>query len=217
MRRDSKKLARLLVVALTAVHARFGWPASLALALVIAAGVWWLGPRVSPAFDAPPPNAERRSEPRGEQAPASRSPSGDRVEAVSPDDLQGVLTEVGRRVYESPAGVRYTPGSQQGHRLAHVMAHCRDNPDRGGQHGVFDTQDAAEVVLLVDEAYERAQSGRDTRTRKSDGRTTHTVNLRRRVGYVGGQSGKRRGYPPATHVRVVLEGDRLITAYPVVP
>jgi hypothetical protein len=41
-----------------------------------------------------------------------------------------------------------------------------------------------------------------------------SADLRRRIGFVGGQQGWRQGNPPATHVRLVLEDDRVITAFP---
>ena len=113
--------------------------------------------------------------------------------------------------------MRYTRGSQHGHRLKHLMAHTRDEPARPGQHGVFDSTDPAEVVAIVDEAYLQAQAGRDTRTQREEERTVYDVNLRRRVGYIGGTSGNRKQRPAANHLRMVVEGDRLITAFPVRP
>ena len=97
------------------------------------------------------------------------------------------------------------------------MAHAKDKPDRQGQHGVFDSDDVTEIVALVDEAYLQAQAGRDTRVQREEERTVYDVNLRRRIGYIGGTSGKRRNHPPAKHLRLVVEGDRLITAFPVTP
>lgn len=132
-------------------------------------------------------------------------------------ELQRILVSSGGRVFQSPAGLRYTRGSQHGHRLKHLMAHTEDVPDRPGSHGVFDNDDPAEVVALVDEAYLQAQTGRDTRTRNEDERIVYDVNLRRRIGYIGGESGKRRNHPAATHLRLVVEGDRLITAFPINP
>ena len=73
------------------------------------------------------------------------------------------------------------------------------------------------VVALVDEAYLQAQTGRDTRTRREEERTVYDVNLRRRIGYIGGTSGNRKNHPEAKHLRLVVEGDRVITAFPVRP
>lgn len=132
-------------------------------------------------------------------------------------ELEAIVASDTRRAYTSPAGLRYTGGSLQGHRIRHVMAHAKDKPDRQGQHGVFDSDDVTEIVALVDEAYLQAQAGRDTRVQREEERTVYDVNLRRRVGYIGGTSGKRRKNPPAKHLRLVVEGDRLITAFPVTP
>lgn len=127
-----------------------------------------------------------------------------------------VLRQVGRDLV-SPAGLRYTRGSEHGHRIDHLMAHTRDEPEQPGSHGVFDSQDRDEVVLLVDEAYELALAKRHTQIEEEGGRTVYTVDLARIVGFVGGQSGNRRGRPKARHLRLVVEEDRLITAFPIIP
>ena len=56
--------------------------------------------------------------------------------------------------------------------------------------------------------HHRSQQEREGR------RTVFTVNLGRVVGFVGGQTGKRRNNPAVTHVRLVLEGVNVITAFP---
>lgn len=169
-------------------------------------------PSSEPSKPSKPSNPSRPSQPRSPSQPQKT-----KATSVEPGDLTDVLTEVGRGVYRSPAGLRYTRGSQQGHRLKHVMAHAVDDPDRAGQHGVFDTDDPREVVLLVDEAYEQALAGRDTRARREDARMVYEVDLGRRIGYVGGQSGNRQGKPAVDHVRLVVQEDRLITAFPFRP
>ena len=127
------------------------------------------------------------------------------------------LRTVSRDVYESPAGLRYTPGSLHRHRLKHVMAHARDAPNRTGKHGVFDDDDEVEVLTLIDQAYHQALAGDRTNTKHEGRRTVHTVDLGRRIGYIGGQSGKRNGHPPARHMRLVLQDKDVITAFPVEP
>ena len=47
------------------------------------------------------------------------------------------LREVRRGVFESPAGLLYLPGSEEGHRIDHVLQHLEDNP-RKKLHGVFE-------------------------------------------------------------------------------
>jgi hypothetical protein len=63
-------------------------------------------------------------------------------------------------------------------------------------------------------AFERAKSGQKTTTQVDDDRTIYTVDLESRVGYVGGSSGRRRDNPPARRVRLVLEGNNVVTAFP---
>lgn len=135
-----------------------------------------------------------------------------------PSQEAGELTEGPRGVFRSSAGLVYGPGSRDGHRLKHVMAHCRDEPGRPGMHGVFSVDRQEDVVALLDEAYQRTARGRPlARRRDEQERTVWTVDMERSIGYVGGQVGNRRGRPTARHVRLVLEEDRVITAYPVVP
>jgi hypothetical protein len=127
------------------------------------------------------------------------------------------LRRAGDNVLVSNAGLRYGSGSREGHRLKHVLLHALDQPDRPGSHGVFDGgRDTA--LTVIDEAYRIArQRGPPTRVKKYGGRTVLTVDMGRRVGYVGGQAGKKQGYPPASHVRLVLEGVNVITAFPLIP
>lgn len=52
--------------------------------------------------------------------------------------------------------------------------------------------------------------------READGRRTiYKVELQRKIGFVGGRTGNSRGQPPVTIVLLVLEGNPVITAYPV--
>ena len=126
----------------------------------------------------------------------------------------GGLTEVGNDTWVSTAGLRYTPGSQEGHRLKHVMRHDNDLPDRPGKHGVFDGDQQA-LLAVLDEAYEliKEDSPQVHANREGD-RTVYEVDMQRRIGFVGGRDGKRDGNPPAQHIRLVLEVDRVITAFP---
>lgn len=127
------------------------------------------------------------------------------------------LVEIGRDTYRTPAGLVYGPGSRHRHRIQHVMAHSRDEPNRPGQHGVFDANDQSGVLKLIDEVYEKAQRGETVSRQEQDSRTVYEVDLGRRIGFVGGQTGNRRNRPSARHVRLVVEGNRLITAFPFVP
>lgn len=146
------------------------------------------------------------------QQPTVTSPEAAVESAVAP--RLGELTELADGVKRSTAGLLYTPGSREGHRLTHVLRHGDDQPSRPGLHGVFDG-DADDLLAVIDEAYLLVQAGSpQVQTRHERQRTVHEVNLRRRIGFVGGQEGGRRGNPPATRVRLVLEDDRVITAFP---
>jgi hypothetical protein len=139
-----------------------------------------------------------------------RSTSSDRGDATSS------LWEVGRNVHESAAGLLYRSGSADGHRLKHVMEHAEDAPDKV-IHGVFDEPDQETVVALIDEAYlqTRVSGNRDVRQKRQGDRMVYTIHLSRRVGYVGGQEGKRKGHPECRYVRIVLEDENsVVTAYP---
>lgn len=211
MPRDPQQLARALGPLVNQAGRRLG-PRGV-LALLVAAVLYFavLRPLAERWFGLRLPTLAEASEPANPGPPAT----GDRGVAVpDPADLGDVLTPVGRDAYRSAAGLRYTRGSQHGTRLAHLAAHTRDDPDREGAHGVFEPGDLPTVIRLVDEAYKQALAGRKTRTEREGDQTTYTIDLGRRIGYVGGESGARRGHPPATHIRLVVQGDRFITAFP---
>ena len=121
----------------------------------------------------------------------------------------GVLTPAGRGRFESSAGLIYSQ-----YRIEHVMEHSRDDPDKPS-HSVFEGT-KEEIFALIDEAYELAKKkGPPQVVIEDEGdRTTYTVNLNRKIGHGGGQSGARRRHPPLKMVKIVLEGDEVITAYP---
>lgn len=126
----------------------------------------------------------------------------------------GQLRDIGNEILESPAGLRYLPGSADGHRLKHVLKHAADDPAKK-LHGVFDG-DQQSIVAMIDDAWRKsAKGGPDVRRQSQNDRQVVTVNLRRRIGYVGGQEGRRKQYPECRYLRLVLENKReVITAYP---
>tara|TARA_R110002111_G_scaffold259308_1_gene329279 strand:+ start:83477 stop:84307 length:831 start_codon:yes stop_codon:yes gene_type:complete len=128
----------------------------------------------------------------------------------------GQLRDLGGKVWESAAGLKYGPGSQEKHRLLHIMRHAEDQPQRPGKHGVFSGEgDRKKILALIDEAYLQAlKGGRQVATKKEGDRTVYTVDMGRSVGFIGGQVGNRQGKPSATKIRLVLEGTNVITAFP---
>lgn len=128
----------------------------------------------------------------------------------------GQLRDLGGKVWESAAGLKYGPGSQEKHRLLHVMRHAEDQPRRSGKHGVFLGEgDRKTVLALIDEAYLKAlKGGRKVEKKKEGTRVVYTVNMGRRIGFVGGSVGNKQGKPAASKIRLVLEGTNVITAFP---
>ncbi len=164
-----------------------------------------------PVADAsPPPAASRTEPPRPKPAAAPDRQSNDRPKAAA-------LTEVRNGVFESPAGLVYKRGSAQGHRIDHVLEHARDDPSKP-VHGVFEAS-RDEIFALIDEAWETAQTRGPPQVQKENegDRTVYTVNLKRRIGYLGGITGNRKKHPPLTGIRIVVEGRDVITAFPVAP
>lgn len=129
--------------------------------------------------------------------------------------LYGLLKEVGREEYVSPAGLRYTRGSEEGHRLKHLERHLSDMPDRPGRHGVFEG-DMAAFLRLLDEAYTRAEKGEKgtSKTEDEEGMMKYEVTLPKPIGFIGGRDGAKQKNPDAKRIRMILAGDRVITAFP---
>lgn len=128
--------------------------------------------------------------------------------------LHGMLRPLGRDVYVSPAGLRYTPGSADGHRLEHLARHLEDQPNRSGRHGVF-SGDMEQVLKRIDLGYTRAkQRGPMTSMRVEEERTVFEVTFEEPIGYVGGREGARLRRPATNKLRLVTEQDRVITAFP---
>ncbi len=70
------------------------------------------------------------------------------------------------------------------------------------------------ALKTIDRAYERAKTGQKTTKEMDEGRVIYTVDMGGRVGYIGGQDGNRQKKPMARRVRIVLDQQRVITAYP---
>lgn len=164
----------------------------------------------------PDENAAAREANRDDQASATKERAAEKTSAPKTGQRPGVLRDVGRDIKVSPAGLRYRPGSFEGHRVQHILRHAEDDPSRP-IHGVFDGGEH-EIFAVIDEAYLIAKGGGPrVDVEREGGRTIYTVDLHRRIGYIGGQSGQRSNHPPATGLRLVLEDVDVITAFPVKP
>ena len=136
------------------------------------------------------------------------------LEVDDSDPLYGFLTEFGRNLYESPAGLVYGPGSEQGHRLKHIAKHLVDEPNRPGSHGVF-RGSMKEFLNAIDNAYSRAKTGAKGTTKKEDdGSVVYEVTFEKPIGFIGGETGGRKKNPPAKRIRLVVRGNNVITAFP---
>ena len=147
----------------------------------------------------------------GDEPAKNESPdSGARV----PKD-EFALREVGKDSWISPAGLRYQGRDPEGRtRVEHIARHLEDQPSRDGPHGVFEGQQN-EVFALIDEAWKLAQSRRIRPVVEGE-RSTYTVSLGRRIGYLGGRSGATQGHPPLSRILIVFETGtkNIITAFP---
>ena len=136
------------------------------------------------------------------------------LEEDDSDPLYGFLTEIGRSRYESPAGLVYGPGSEEGHRLKHIAKHLEDQPNRPGSHGVF-RGDMKAFLIEIDDAYTRAKKGAKGTTKKDDdGSVVYEVTFEKPIGFIGGEAGGRKKNPAAKKIRLVVRGSNVITAFP---
>jgi len=129
----------------------------------------------------------------------------------------GELTDLGRDRFESTAGLVYVPTRSE-HRIEHVMRHAKNDTNRP-VHGVFISSKQEVVLSIIDEAFLLAQKARPptVEIEEDRDRTVYTIDLGRKIGYMGGQAGARKRNPPCNHLQLVLEGNEVITAYPVIP
>ncbi|MCU0716374.1 MAG: hypothetical protein MUD03_09630 [Pirellula sp.] len=127
---------------------------------------------------------------------------------------ESFLQKVGDQTFRSPAGLVYKRGSAEGHRLKHLERHLRDIPDRPGPHGVFNgTMD--EFLRIIDAGYTRAKNKESGTSVKNDnGREEIDIRFPSEIGFLGGQEGKRKGNPPLKRLKIILDEDSVITAYP---
>lgn len=153
---------------------------------------------------------------RGTEKPADAPPEQPTPSIATVAPAHSNLTQIRRGAFESPAGLIYGPGGSEGRRIDHIMRHAEDDPARP-VHGVFDG-DREEILALLDDAYRLAlERGPPVQVEQDGARTVYTIDMKRRVGFVGGEAGRRDGHPDATHIRLVLEGRDVITAFPLKP
>jgi hypothetical protein len=121
------------------------------------------------------------------------------------------LTQQADGTFKSPSGLVYGPDPSPNFasRVEHVQNHGADIPARP-RHGVFD----GDSIDLTEEAWVLAKNGSSV-TMQQGHRTVHYVNMGRDVGYAGGQVGAAAGNPRLSYIQMVMEGDNVITSFPV--
>jgi hypothetical protein len=125
------------------------------------------------------------------------------------------LKEIAKDRFESPAGLIYGRGSEEGHRLKHIARHLEDIPDRPGSHGVF-RGSMDEFLRAIDDAYTRAKRGaKGTKKSEDNGRTIYEASFEKAIGYLGGQTGQRKKNPSLKRLQIVVERNAVITAFPI--
>lgn len=132
------------------------------------------------------------------------------------DNVETFLRKLSRNRYQSPAGLVYAPGSDEGHRLKHIERHLIDIPDRPGSHGVFNGN-MIDFLRAIDQTYTRASKReKGTSMKEDDGATVYEANFTSPIGYLGGEAGKRQRNPKLNRMRLVIrDNNAVITAFPI--
>jgi hypothetical protein len=168
-------------------------------------------PKASSDPNNPPPSKSKASS----NGTESSKTSGSATKSKSPSQsVEDYLKEVGKNRFESPAGLIYKPGSEEGHRLKHIERHLKDIPDRPGSHGVFDGS-MVEFLIAIDDAVTRAKRKlKGTSMEEDDGAMVYEASFDKPIGFLGGETGKRKKNPKVKKMRVVIQDDAVITAFP---
>lgn len=158
--------------------------------------------------------ASKESKPAGAAA-SSRQEKKKSSEGKEQPSSKERLTEIRPDVYESLAGLIYGKGSEDGHRLKHILQHADDEPSKK-VHGVFEG-DREKILEWIDDAWTRYQKQEATvRSSLQNSRIVITAKMNQRIGYVGGEEGERKGHPECRFLRLVVDKpNKIVTAYPV--
>lgn len=126
------------------------------------------------------------------------------------------LKKLPKNRFQSPAGLLYAPGSDEGHRLKHIERHLADIPNRPGSHGVFHGS-MIDFLKAIDQTYARASKReKGTSMKEDDGATVYEASFNSPIGYLGGEAGKRQKNPKLNRLRLVIRDKNLvITAFPI--
>lgn len=177
-------------------------------------------PVVKPADASRPSTTTTRNstspQPRTSPNSTTRPPPATPKATTPTSSELGQLTDLGGKRFRSTAGLIYVQERSE-HRIDHVLRHGEDDPSRP-VHGVF-TGDRETILAVIDEAWQLAQKGRPPKVEVEEqgDRLVYIVDLGRKIGFMGGQAGKRKRFPPCKHLQLVVEGNEVVTAYPTIP
>ncbi len=155
------------------------------------------------------PDSESPAKPPGK-------PPANETSNASPKDLKfGFLTDIGRDRFQSPAGLIYAPGSEEGHRLKHIERHLKNDPKRPGPHGVFEG-DMQDFLKAIDETYRLARGhAKGSKQSTEAGSTVYEAQFGKPIGFLGGTLGAQRGHPKLQRMRIVVRNENIITGFPI--
>lgn len=170
----------------------------------------WLGVKL-------PSLIEQNQADNGDSEPVPPSKNGKDFSESSDSQSGFRLKEIGRNTFQSPEGLVYVMGPSREHRIDHILLHAQDDSSRD-VHGVFDPGDRDTVLSLLDRGYAMVkQDAREVQSSDDGDRTELTIDMPDPIGYVGGKSGKRDNFPTTNRLKMILENDRIVTAYPTWP
>jgi hypothetical protein len=161
------------------------------------------------------PGTSSKLDPRANPTKTTNSKPPTKTETAEPRLGTLTLVDKQREVFKSTAGLVYGRGSVDRHRLKHLMKHAKDDLSKP-VHGVYASADVAQVTEWVDQAYMKGkEGGKGVRLEEEGDRTVYTVDMGKKIGYVGGEVGKRKGQPACHFLRLVVQdGNEVVTAFP---
>lgn len=113
----------------------------------------------------------------------------------------GRLSYLRDGIWVSSQGLKYGPGSAQGHRVLHVLEHTVADPSKPN-HTVFNVE-GANVIQLLDQAWIlKLQNNIQAVTQGN--RSVYEIPMGRTIGTAS-----------ETVVRLVIENGQVVTAYPI--
>ena len=130
-----------------------------------------------------------------------------------PKQEQPPAARMGTRI--SPTTWRTRNGLliDEGTTLQRLLSHAKDDMSQP-DHGVFAA--GSRLIGALDAAFATMKSTHDWEIESQQGsRRTVTVEVGPNLGWIGGRTGAALGRPVTSHVQMVMDGDKVLDAYPV--